>query len=118
MATTISATVAVVTPSAASPSASPATSGTRNANAMTGPPTMDAAVPAADGDGAKGAAAGHPRLLVRASDLPRLRSWASSGNPVYASGLRTLALAARARMDAGTTPREDSGGYRYETYPT
>ena len=32
--------------------------------------------------------AGHPRLWINQSDLPRLRSWAVSTNPVYQQGLR------------------------------
>jgi len=42
------------------------------------------------------AAKGHPRLLIRASDVKRVRSWASSRNQVYTAGLRRLALTARA----------------------
>jgi hypothetical protein len=62
--------------------------------------------------------AGHPRLLIRADELPRLRSWASAGNPIYAKGLAVLARKARAEMDNGTVPREDGGSKEYEEYPT
>jgi hypothetical protein len=62
--------------------------------------------------------AGHPRLLIRAEDLPRLRSWASAGNPIYAKGLAVLARNARAAIDKGTVPREDGGSKEYEEYPT
>ena len=33
---------------------------------------------------------GHPRLWVRAEDLPRLRSWAVDSNPLYRNGLAVL----------------------------
>ena len=32
----------------------------------------------------------HPRLWVTAADLPRLQSWATPGNPVYAQGMAPL----------------------------
>jgi hypothetical protein len=41
----------------------------------------------------------HPRLWVRAADLPRLRAWAVASNPVYKSGLEALALEAKKAMD-------------------
>ncbi|MBX3736633.1 MAG: hypothetical protein KF715_08090 [Candidatus Didemnitutus sp.] len=34
--------------------------------------------------------AGHPRLWLNPSDLPRLRTWAYSGNMVYQQGLRSM----------------------------
>lgn len=63
-------------------------------------------------------AAGHPRLLLRESDLDRLRGWASDSNPLYSEGLVVLADKAMARMDDGTVPSEDTGSEAYETYPT
>src|SRR5262249_11959177 len=36
----------------------------------------------------------HPRLWITQKDLPRLRSWATVGNPVYEQGLRPLLLRA------------------------
>lgn len=33
--------------------------------------------------------AGHPRLWINTSDLPRLRSWAHAGNPIWQQALRT-----------------------------
>jgi hypothetical protein len=60
----------------------------------------------------------HPRLLMRDSDLPRLRAWASASNPLWAQGLRPLAAAARRTMDRGLVPRRDSGGIAYEQYPS
>ena len=63
------------------------------------------------------AATGHPRLWVRASDLPRLRSWAVSSNPVYQDGLAVLAANAKAEMDGGNLPSGDSGDITWEQYP-
>lgn len=43
--------------------------------------------------------AGHPRLWLNQSDIPRLRSWAHAGNPIWHQALRanlTLALHAHA----------------------
>lgn len=59
----------------------------------------------------------HPRLWVRSSDLPALRSWATAANPVYDQGLRLLAEQAKADMDAGLLPGSDSGGNTWEQYP-
>lgn len=52
---------------------------------------------------------GHPRLLVRPDDLDRLRSWATSDNPIYTS-IRELADKAKQRMDAGEPASDDDGG--------
>ncbi|OBA78676.1 hypothetical protein A9W99_23740 [Mycobacterium sp. 1164966.3] len=60
----------------------------------------------------------HPRLLVRRSDLDRLRQWASDDNPVYRDGLSVLAGKAKKSMDDGHVPAEDAGSDAYETYPT
>ena len=60
----------------------------------------------------------HPRLWVRAEDLPRLRSWAVDSNPLYRDGLAVLAAEAKADMDAGLVPDQDTGGYDWEEYPT
>jgi hypothetical protein len=60
----------------------------------------------------------HPRLLIRDSDLPRLRAWASPSNPLWTQGIRRLALSARQTMDRGAVPRRDAGGIAYEQYPT
>jgi hypothetical protein len=59
-----------------------------------------------------------PRLLVRKSDLERLRQWASDANPVYRDGLSVLAGKAKKSMDEGHVPAEDAGSDAYETYPT
>jgi hypothetical protein len=40
-------------------------------------------------------ATGHPRLWVRQADLPRLRSWAVASNPLYKSGLESIATDAK-----------------------
>jgi hypothetical protein len=37
---------------------------------------------------------GHPRIWVTAADLPRLRSWATASNPMYAKGLQPALSAA------------------------
>ncbi len=69
---------------------------------------------------------GHPRLWLRADDLPRLRAWATASNPVY-SALMELAEQWKADMDgspaaAGTpaqpprVPQEDTGDWQPETY--
>ena len=60
----------------------------------------------------------HPRLWVRSSDLPRLRSWAVDSNPIYHDGLAVLAARARQNMDEGAVPAKDTGGTSYEDYPT
>lgn len=60
---------------------------------------------------------GHPRLLIRAEDLPRLRSWAVSSNPIYKNGLLPVIEQAKADMDAGTVVQQDNGGTRYTDYP-
>lgn len=61
---------------------------------------------------------GHPRLLVRESDLERLRGWASDANPVYRDGLSVLVGKAKQSMDDGHVPAEDTGSDAWETYPT
>jgi len=61
---------------------------------------------------------GHPRLWLRAEDLPRLCSWAVDTNPLYRDGLAVLAAEAKADMDAGLVPDQDTGGYGWEEYPT
>ncbi len=61
--------------------------------------------------------ADHPRLWVRASDLPRLRAWAVDSNPVYQDGLAALAANAKVEMDDGNLPGGDEGGITWEQYP-
>lgn len=46
---------------------------------------------------------GHPRLWVRAADLPRLRAWAAGGNPMWVA-LKGAAEEARGEMDAHKVP--------------
>ncbi len=60
---------------------------------------------------------GHPRLLVSAEDLPRLRSWAVDSNPIYKNGLLPVIEQAKADMDAGTVVQQDNAGTRYSDYP-
>jgi hypothetical protein len=64
------------------------------------------------------AISGHPRLWVRAQDLPRLRSWAVDSNPMYRDGLAILAANAKSAMDNNLVPDTDSGGIAWEQYPT
>ena len=81
----------------------------------------DAAVetPKQNGDGVAKinptiAATGHPRLLVREADLPRLRGWATSSNPIFESGLKPLVAACAENMDSGGVYKDDpasAGGY-------
>jgi hypothetical protein len=59
-------------------------------------------------------ATGHPRLLVRELDVPRLRAWASSSNPIFANGLKPLVEQCAQNMDAGAVYKDDpasAGGY-------
>ena len=63
---------------------------------------------------------GHPRLWVRAGELPRLRAWATSGNPMW-QALRGVAEEARDEMDAKKVPEgkncmNDSGTQGCEEY--
>jgi hypothetical protein len=61
---------------------------------------------------------GHPRLLIRESDVERLRGWASDSNPVYQRGLSVLAGKAKQAMDDGHVPAEDTGADAYVEYPS
>jgi len=60
----------------------------------------------------------HPRLWLRAADLPRLRSWAVEHNPIYRDGLAPLADQAKAAMDADHVPGADTGSTSYDEFPT
>jgi hypothetical protein len=61
----------------------------------------------------------HPRLFLNASDIPRLRSWAVASNPLWSNGLAKLAQKARANMDAGKIPNDDTGvAGGYAVFPT
>lgn len=60
----------------------------------------------------------HPRIWIRQADLPRLRSWAVSGNPLYQDGIRVVAATFRTRMDNGSLLADDHGAtYGYTQYP-
>lgn len=63
---------------------------------------------------------GHPRLWVRPDDLPRLRSWAVPGNPIYQEGLRVRAEEAVQDVDGPNppVPRLDEGSREPEEYAT
>ncbi len=60
---------------------------------------------------------GHPRIWLRATDLPRLRSWAVPTNPIYQNGLAVLASRSKANMDAKLVPNQDPGATTYVDYP-
>ncbi|WP_374562831.1 hypothetical protein [Ideonella sp.] len=65
----------------------------------------------------------HPRLWIRAQDLPTLQAWATSSNPMFddranGGGLLQLALTAAQRVEDGTVPGQDNGGSTYTPYPT
>ncbi|HEU4404158.1 MAG TPA: hypothetical protein VFS43_02520 [Polyangiaceae bacterium] len=63
-------------------------------------------------------AADHPRLWVRAADLPRLRGWATASNPLYKSGLEAAALEAKKAFDPSALVSGDCNvrGNFCETY--
>ena len=63
-------------------------------------------------------ATNHPRLWITAADLPRLRSWATDSNPVYAQGLAVVASSLKEAMDSGRVPTSDSGTREYQDFPT
>jgi hypothetical protein len=51
----------------------------------------------------------HPRLWIKSSDVQRLRSWATDGNPLWKNALLPLCNEAKTAMDAGTLQKNDSG---------
>ena len=55
---------------------------------------------------------GHPRIWITANDLPRLRAWAVSTNPMYAQGIQKIAIRAKSDMDSNqivcTTTRSET----------
>jgi hypothetical protein len=55
---------------------------------------------------------GHPRIWITANDLPRLRAWAVSSNPMYAQGIQKIAIRAKSDMDSNqivcTTTRSET----------
>ncbi len=67
---------------------------------------------------AAGIVTGHPRLWVRAEDLPRLRALANGCNPYYRDGLAVLAETAKQNMDSGNVPGQDTGVASWVEYPT
>jgi hypothetical protein len=61
----------------------------------------------------------HPRLWIRGVDLPRLRSWAVSTNPMWRD-LQNVANLMKSQMIQGIVPQQDDGdgeGNAYQ-YPT
>ena len=59
---------------------------------------------------------GHPRLIVRQTDLARIRSWAVPDNPIFVGGLDTLAKIYRQKMDSGEVEKDT--GYACSGTPT
>lgn len=78
--------------------------------------------PQAGGPTEPPAVSGHPRLWVRAQDLPRLRGWAAAPGGVYGLGLRQVAERAKGEMDRKEEPFNDpdcadaTGSYACEAY--
>lgn len=70
---------------------------TRTSPAPTQAPPLGSPTPWPTG---AGVVTSHPRLWVTLADLPRLRSWATTANPMFARGLAPAAEAGRARADA------------------
>ncbi len=60
----------------------------------------------------------HPRLWLTSADLPRLRSWAVTNNPLFQNGLAVAAANAKADMDANRVPAQDNGATGDTPYPT
>lgn len=50
----------------------------------------------------------HPRIWVRAADLPRLRGWAVASNPVYKSGIESVAIDAKKSFESGAASGKDA----------
>jgi hypothetical protein len=53
----------------------------------------------------------HPRLWITATELPRLRAWASDANPVWASGLKVAIDRIRVTVDRGRLQDDGSNGW-------
>jgi gliding motility-associated-like protein len=60
----------------------------------------------------------HPRLMVNTSDLPTLRSWATSSNPFYQQGIKSLAQTVMGQVQSGIIPAQDNGGSGYSYHFT
>jgi hypothetical protein len=54
-------------------------------------------------------ATGHPRLFVREVDIPRLRTWAKSDNPIFEKGLKVLVEQCAEAMDGSSFLSDDPG---------
>lgn len=71
--------------------------------------------------------AGHPRLWITQADLPRLRSWATTANPMYANGLLPALQTAvniynakffpNGQPNPNWTTQVDNGGTTMSGYP-
>lgn len=64
-----------------------------------------------------GAMTGHPRIFVRQSDVPRLRSWAVSTNSVW-NAINKLSKTAKHDMDTGVLNGDDGEGGGNVSLPT
>ena len=60
----------------------------------------------------------HPRLLVRESDLERLRGWATPANPIFAGGLEVAARKCARLMDEGKVDADQGSATGYSETPT
>ncbi|HTI70093.1 MAG TPA: Ig-like domain-containing protein [Candidatus Limnocylindria bacterium] len=67
----------------------------------------------------------HPRLWVNTGDLPRLRSWANSTNPMYVNGFKPALTSAISTYNTKFFPNgqpnpvwPDGGSSNYELYDT
>ncbi|AIE83952.1 hypothetical protein OP10G_0584 [Fimbriimonas ginsengisoli Gsoil 348] len=55
-----------------------------------------------------GSMTGHPRLFIKASQLPTFQSWANAGNPIF-TALQAAANNAKAMMNQNKIPQLDDG---------
>jgi len=63
-------------------------------------------------------ALGHPRLWITEDDVLRFRAWATPDNPLWESGILSMAADFATLMDDGTIPGSDDGGLAWIEYPT
>ena len=91
-----------------------------NASATADPTSAARTKAHADNDGIDPTAgARHPRLWIKAADLPRLRRWARGSNPMWSAGPAQLANDALNDASGLSSPREgcrDHGGTPCEAY--
>ena len=53
----------------------------------------------------------HPRLWITAGDLPRLRGWTTSANPVWSDGVAKALARVRGVVDSGAAPDDGTAGW-------